>query len=138
MLRPVVVTAGIILEGSRVLIAKRNYRGFMGGMWEFPGGKVEQGETPSVCLARELDEELAIKAARITYFDSSFYEYGRRRILLIGMLVEDLLCPPIAKEHEELAWVEFSELHLVQLAPADVPFARRLNRIQIVQDSGRS
>lgn len=128
MIRPIPVAAGIITEGSRVLIAKRSFRGFMGGMWEFPGGKIETGETPSECLARELAEELAVKAAKMSYFDSSFYEYGSRRILLIGLRVEELSCPPIPIEHEEIAWIELSDLHSVQLAPADVPFARRLIR----------
>ncbi len=128
MKRPINVTAGIIISGRRVLIAKRPFGGFLGGTWEFPGGKIEPGETPAECLARELREELGVVAEKISYFDSSFYEYGKRRILLIGMLVRNILGAPEAREHEEIAWVPISDLLTWHLAPADVPLARRLQR----------
>lgn len=120
------VTAAIIIEGGRVLIARRPPGGRHPGAWEFPGGKVEPGETPEVCLARELDEELGIivkvgeKLAEIrhVYPDRAIdlqafectIESGRPR---------DLAC----SEH---AWVKSGDLGAYDLLPADVKLLEAL------------
>ena len=124
------VTAGIIIRDDRVLLAKRAKFAQLAGLWEFPGGKIEDGESPVRCLARELAEELHIRInpGEVCRFDDSFYEYGCRRILLIGMTVRGYTGVPEAVEHAEIRWVRAESLEALPLAPADVPLARRLSR----------
>jgi len=123
------VTAGIIFKDDYVLLAKRAKFTHLAGLWEFPGGKIEDGETPVRCLARELAEELHIRInpREVFPFDDSFYEYGCRRILLIGMAVGGYTGVPEAVEHAEIRWVRADSLEALPLAPADVPLARRLS-----------
>ena len=130
-MKPVIrVSAGIIVEENRVLLAKRPKFSHLGGLWEFPGGKIEDGETAAGCLERELAEELHIQVdpRSISPFDVSFYEYGAKRVLLIGMTVSEYRGEPEAVEHAEIRWIDVSEIETVPLAPADVVFARRLGR----------
>lgn len=127
---PIRVTAGILVNNQKVLVAKRRNTSHLGGLWEFPGGKIEDAESAAGCLERELEEELRIKIDRrtVSFFDTSFYEYGLKRIFLIGMTVTRFFGDICPVEHEETRWVEISGLETIALAPADVPFARRLIR----------
>ena len=124
------VTAGIIVKEGRVLLAKRAKFGHLGGLWEFPGGKIEAGESAVDCLKRELAEELHIEIdpRTVTPFDVSFYEYGTKRIFLIGMTVTEFTGEVEPVEHAELRWMDISAIETLALAPADVAFARRLER----------
>jgi 8-oxo-dGTP diphosphatase len=129
--KPVIrVTAGIIIKKRRVLLAKRAKFSHLGGLWEFPGGKIEAGENPAECLKRELAEELRIQIDPRTVipFDVSFYEYGSKRVFLIGMTVSGYSGRIEPVEHSEIKWMEIGKLETVALAPADVAFARRLER----------
>ena len=130
-MKPVIrVAAGIILKDRRVLLAKRAKFKPQGGLWEFPGGKIEDGESVLGCLERELAEELRIRIdrRRVTPFDVSFYEYGSKRVLLIGMTVSGYTGRFEPVEHAEIKWMEIDAMESLALAPADVPFARRLAR----------
>jgi 8-oxo-dGTP diphosphatase len=131
MVNPVIhVTAGIIIKCDNVLLAKRGRFTAMSGLWEFPGGKIERGETPAECLKRELEEELQIRVelSSITPFDFSFYEYGSKRVFLIGMMAGRYSGVIDPVEHAEIRWVGIDALDTIALAPADVPIARRLER----------
>ena len=68
------IGVGIIIKDSRLLITKRDYKVMLGGLWEFPGGKVEQGETLKDSLSRELDEELGIQVCECSPFLSVWHE----------------------------------------------------------------
>ena len=72
------VTAAIILRDDRVLLARRSSGQKLAGFWEFPGGKVEAGETPESCLARELEEELGIGVHVGRKFAESLHQYRSR------------------------------------------------------------
>ena len=122
------VTASIIVKEDRVLLAKRPAFSHLAGLWEFPGGKVENGESPVECLVRELAEELGIRIdpRDVTSFDESFYEYGYRRIHLIGMSVKRYAGVPAPVAHAQISWVKIDALESARLSPADVPLARRL------------
>jgi 8-oxo-dGTP diphosphatase len=130
MPRIILVTAAIIVKEDRVLLARRPKFSHLAGLWEFPGGKVENGESPALCLQRELAEELEIRIYidSVRRFDESYYEYGSKRVFLMGLTVGKFKGEPKPLEHAELAWVETKELELLPLAPADVPLARRLIR----------
>ena len=122
------VCAGILVKGSTVLLARRSASESLSGMWEFPGGKVECGESDAAALARELEEELHITIYGGIYFDTSYYEYGTKRILLVGLMVERFSGIPIPTVHDSVIWSEISMILEFPLAPADVPLARRLQR----------
>ena len=118
------VCAAVILRSGAVLLARRGPGRRHAGKWEFPGGRVEPGETPAAALARELREELGIDAeigdeiARVRHL----YEFGE--IELIALRVSKFAGEPALKEHDRLAWVEARRLLDYDLAPADVPVAR--------------
>ena len=121
---PVPVVAAVITdERGRVLLARRPPHKSLGLKWEFPGGKVEPGETPEAALARELHEELGIAIEGIGPLPRFRHDYG---FVVIDMI--PLRCrlaagspPPCAHEHVALAWAELSELDGYDLAPADLP-----------------
>lgn len=78
------VTAAIIINNRKVLIAQRAEDQKLAGKWEFPGGKVEAGETPEECLKREIKEELGIKIEVDKFFAESIYQYNTGTIKLLA------------------------------------------------------
>ena len=126
--QPVAVTAAIIRRGELVLVARRRADGARGGLWEFPGGKVEPGETDEAALARELNEELGIDACVGRPADTVTWEYPDVTIELRAYECEIVRGEPAPGEHEELAWLPAERLLELALAPADVPIATRLAR----------
>ena len=76
------VTAAVIIEQGRVLATQRHERGAMGGKWEFPGGKIEPGETPEACLRRELREELGVEADVQELFMRTAHAYPTKNVEL--------------------------------------------------------
>lgn len=120
------VTAAILRLKEKYLIAKRRTGSHLEGMWEFPGGTVEAGEDPEICLIRELEEELGIKAAVVGFFGESVYDYGIKRVRLLAFLVRHVSGEFAARDHEELKWVSSTELSDFRFAPADVPFVNKL------------
>jgi len=126
----ITVTAAIIIEDGRVLIAQRPPGGRHAGEWEFPGGKVEPGETPEQCLARELAEELGVavevgRAAgrvRHSYPDLVVDLLAYEATITAGTL-EDIEC----SAH---AWVRPSQLEGYDLLPPDLVLAREIFGLQ--------
>ncbi|MEW6399341.1 MAG: (deoxy)nucleoside triphosphate pyrophosphohydrolase [Bacillota bacterium] len=93
---PLIVTAGVIRKDDAVLIARRE-SGPLAGQWEFPGGKLEPGESPEACLARELREELGLEVEVGDIFAVVYHEYPSGPVLLLGYtcrLPERHACPP--------------------------------------------
>jgi len=119
------VTAGIIEREEKYLIAKRK-EGHFKGKWEFPGGTVEEGETPEECLCRELREELGIDSIVGDFFGESVYDYGHKRIRLLGYRVTYSSGDFLLNAHEEIRWVFPSELRGYDFAEADMPFVKKL------------
>ncbi|MBO8127428.1 MAG: (deoxy)nucleoside triphosphate pyrophosphohydrolase [Firmicutes bacterium] len=121
------VTAAIIEKNGKILIAQRATGGSEVGGWEFPGGKIEPGETPEECLARELWEEFGIKVQVGEFFTDTIYNYGGGSIHLLAYWVhwngkEELEL----RVHETVQWVEPGELLRYRLLPADVPIAQEI------------
>jgi 8-oxo-dGTP diphosphatase len=120
---PVPVVCAMIMRDERVMIARRPPDKRLGGLWEFPGGKVEQGESAEAALHRELHEELGC-TVRITQTLAPFvHEYPWGSIELIPFLCELTTgsAAPHPHEHTALAWVERGQLSAYELAPADLP-----------------
>lgn len=118
------VTAAIIVSNGAVLIARRALDDAHAGLWEFPGGTVERGETLQGCLERELAEEFGVRAkAGDVVAESSHCDRGGA-FRLVALRAEIVAGKPFPVEHEEIAWVTVDELEGYELAPADVPIAR--------------
>ncbi len=122
------VVCGIIKNSSgQILACRRGLERHLGGLWEFPGGKVDAEETPEVALARELHEELGI-TVRVGEPLSAIVEWtdGAVSIRLRGFFCEVTEGTPHAHEHEEIRWCEPSELSDLDWAEADVPLVEEL------------
>ncbi len=117
--RPVRVTAAIIERDGRVLIAQRKPGKHMGGKWEFPGGKIEPGETPAQSLARELEEELSLRAQVGSFLCRTQWEGDGLSLELLVYRVKGFTGNPVLREHREIRWVEPRELVSLDLADSD-------------------
>jgi len=122
------VTAAIIVDSGRVFIAKRKPPGRMPGMWEFPGGKIEAGESPEQCLKRELFEELEIEVTVGSHVGTSVYAYDFYTVELMAFKATIEAGEIKLNDHAEMAWVEAGDLHKYAFAPADLPFVEMLCR----------
>ncbi|MCH7226025.1 (deoxy)nucleoside triphosphate pyrophosphohydrolase [Haloferula sp. A504] len=116
------VVAGLIEDGTGRLLACRRPEGkHLGGKWEFPGGKVEAGETPDHALVRELREELEITVEVGEALTPVVHDYGRGPIRLIPLRCTIAEGRPQPHEHSEIRWCPTEELHQLDLAAADLP-----------------
>jgi 8-oxo-dGTP diphosphatase len=125
---PVPVVCAILVRGDRILLAQRPPDKKLGGLWEFPGGKVEAGESAEAALHRELQEELGC-TVRITQTLAPFmhaYDWGRIELIPFVCELAEGSPEPHAHEHTALVWVERGELRNYELAPADVPLVAGL------------
>jgi 8-oxo-dGTP diphosphatase len=120
------VTAGIMQENGRVLIARRRPGKHMAGKWEFPGGKIEPGESPEQALSRELEEELAVRARVGELLCTTSYEGGGVSLELLVYRVLGFEGVPALLEHQEIRWVRPDELLSFDLADSDRSVALRL------------
>jgi 8-oxo-dGTP diphosphatase len=122
------VTAAILIENGRVLIARRRPGASQAGMWEFPGGKVRPEESPTQCLEREIREELGIRVAVGEFFAESVHAYEEKTIRLLAYRVRAEGGEMSPNDHAELAWVAIADLGRYRFCPADVPFAEKLQK----------
>lgn len=120
------VTAAVLQRNGKILLAKRPSNGLLGGMWEFPGGKVEIGETLEVCLAREIREELGAEIHVGEAFGVYRHAYTHFRITLHAFLCELTDGEPRPVEAAELAWVVPAELGNYPMGKVDRKIARSL------------
>lgn len=123
-----VVACALVDPDRRVLIAQRPEGKSMAGLWEFPGGKVEPGETPEAALIRELTEELGIETRQACLAPLSFVSHAYESIHLLMPLY---VCrkwqgTPVAREHMALKWVRPQALRDYPMPPADEPLIAAL------------
>lgn len=121
------VAAAIIAnQQGEILIARRKMGKSQAGMWEFPGGKLEAGETPEACLCRELHEEMAIEIDPYEWYSVNEHDYGSVYIRLIAYKACFVGGSILLTDHDEYRWVKVQELSEYTWAPADVPFVDKL------------
>ena len=125
------VTAAILINNEKIIIAKRKSTGQLPNKWEFPGGKVENDETPEQCLKRELKEEFDIDVSVGEYLGSSTYHYDHISIELMAYRTFWEGGRFKLKDHDDVAWVSLQQIGEYDFAPADIPFVNKLRRGKI-------
>jgi len=120
------VTAGILHKGEHVLVAQRPEHGLLAGLWEFPGGKQNPGETLPACLQRELDEELGIKVAVEQAYGKYKHAYTHFRITLHAFHCRIIDGEPAAKVHRKLHWSPIDQLAAYPMGKIDREIAKNL------------
>lgn len=126
-----VVAAALVNQANEILIQKRPAGKAMAGLWEFPGGKVEAGESPVAALIRELDEELAVGVEPENLLPVTFASEALDGAYLVLLLY---LCriwqgQPRAMESTAIEWVTLDEMRARAMPPADAPFIDHLARV---------
>ena len=118
-----VVAAALVDRDGRLLVQQRPEGLSMAGLWEFPGGKLEPGETPEQALIRELGEELAIDVDHACLAPACFASepLGDRHLLLLLYVCRKWRGTPVAQHASALRWVRPVELHGLAMPPADKP-----------------
>jgi 8-oxo-dGTP diphosphatase len=123
-----VVAAALVDTDGRVLIAQRPEGKQLAGLWEFPGGKIEPGETPEAALIRELKEELGIEVSKacLAPFVFTTHEYESFTLLMPLWLCRRWSGVVQAHEHQAVAWVKPNKLSDYPMPPADEPLVAYL------------
>ena len=125
-MKTIIVTAALIIEQDKILVTQRKKDSSYGLLWEFPGGKVKEGEEPREALRRELKEELDVEAEVGMIFDAVFHPSPEYSILLLVYrcrIGKDLLKPIGC---HDLRWANLKELETLAMPPADDPIRKRL------------
>jgi len=123
---PLAVVAGIIERDGEIFISRRPLTTARGGLWEFPGGKIEEGETPQQALVRELQEELGIETQVTSIYDARINAYPERTVLVLFYKCRLVKNEPQALEAMEIKWVKPAEITEYNFAAADKGVAERL------------
>ncbi|WP_412486653.1 8-oxo-dGTP diphosphatase MutT [Shewanella chilikensis] len=126
MTKRVHVAVGIIKSGKQILLAKRHGHLHQGGKWEFPGGKVEMGETVTQALARELAEEVGLNIAGSTPFMLLSYDYPDKQVLLDIHLVTEFNGTAYGVEGQQVEWVHLEQLPEYTFPDANQPILDKI------------
>ncbi|HCC48927.1 MAG TPA: 8-oxo-dGTP diphosphatase MutT [Elusimicrobia bacterium] len=120
------VTAAVIEKDGKILIAQRRRGDVLAGKWEFPGGKLEQGETPEACLRRELMEEFGVDTKIGAFVCSSRFEYKHLPIELLVYRAEHIAGEFKLNDHDRIEWVAPGDLGKYDFSSADIPVVKLL------------
>lgn len=125
------VTCAIIFFESKILVAQRSERMKLPLKWEFPGGKLEEGENEEECVKREIKEEINIEIEVVKKLTNSIYDYGTFKINLIPFTAKYVSGNIRLEEHKEFKLLEISELRNLDWAEADLPIVEEFIKIEL-------
>lgn len=111
--------AGVAVRDGKAFVARRLQGGSMGGRWEFPGGKVEEGESETAAVAREFDEEFGLRVSVGERLGESTFQNSGKRYELAAFRVAFVGEPSCLREHAEVAWLGAGELQDLDLSDSD-------------------
>ena len=120
------VTAALIVTDGKILAARRASNRHLAGFWEFPGGKIETGESPEQCLARELSEEFEVESSIGEFFMESVYHYEEKSIKLLVYRATLHSAINTMNDHDKICWLAPHCLRELKWAPADEPIVEAL------------
>ena len=127
---PMQVVCGLIFHKGRLLATRRDPRRHFPLMWEFPGGKLEDGELPEAALHRELEEELRLKVEVIQALPAERYEGAGFTLQLLPFICRaNQPFAPVPVDHVEIRWIEPEWADRLTWAPADIPLVARLQEL---------
>jgi 8-oxo-dGTP diphosphatase len=126
--RQIDVVGAVIVSKGKVLCAQRGASGALPGLWEFPGGKIEKGETSREALEREIIEELRCRVSVGSEVAVTTHEYDFGVVTLTTFYCDLIAGTPELTEHQAIKWLTPSELRTVEWAPADVPAVETIMR----------
>lgn len=127
----IVVAAALVDAEGRVLLAQRPAHKSLGGLWEFPGGKLEPGESPEAALIREVEEELAVKVEpdALDPFAFASHAYDSFHLLMPLYVARRWSGEPQPLEAQALAWVKPAAMEAYPMPPADLPLVAKLKAL---------
>jgi len=123
---PLAVVAGIVEKDGRILVARRKADSSQGLKWEFPGGKIEKGETPEQALRRELTEELGITVTVGWIYDARLWEYPEKSVLLLFYRAALESGTPVQLDSGGFEWTSPADIMNYDFADADTATAQRI------------
>jgi len=126
------VSAALIFRGDKLLITQRHAHSHLGGLWEFPGGKREPGETFEQCLVREIREELGVEISVGELFEEIVHDYPEKSVRLKFFICRLLSGEPQPLDCAAVKWVEKSELATHAFPAADAQLLAKLKSPQFV------
>lgn len=121
------VTAAVIQQNGKILICQRPANKNCGLLWEFPGGKIEAGETGAQCIVRECQEELGITLKVKSELTDVVYKYPNRTVHLHFFVCDIIEGVPDKKEHNEIVWIEPAEIPNYEFCPADAKMLAKID-----------
>jgi len=131
MKKDIHVVGAVIIEEGKILCAQRGKNMSLPLLWEFPGGKIEKGESPNEALQREIKEEMLCEIEIGDQVEHTVYEYDFGIVNLTTFECKLIKGRPILTEHESIKWLDPQELPLLDWAPADIPTINKLVNIHI-------
>ncbi|WP_035020815.1 (deoxy)nucleoside triphosphate pyrophosphohydrolase [Carnobacterium viridans] len=128
------VVGAILIENGKILCAQRGEGKSLAYLWEFPGGKIETGETPQEALIRELQEELMIDVeVQSEKFEETSYQYDFGLVTLTTFICFLKRGTPQLTEHIAVEWLAPKELTTLEWAPADIPAVEKLMEMETIR-----
>lgn len=121
------VVAAVIIQDDKIFATQRGYGDFKDG-WEFPGGKVEKGETPEDALIREIREELDVNISVDSFLCTVNHDYPKFHLTMHCFLCSIINGEPLLLEHEAAKWLDIDSIWTVEWLPADVEVVKSLEK----------